>query len=51
LFKHVPRAAALDLGASAPNTVLAFAILVALGISVSGRAPLRRRPRALSNAA
>ena len=34
---------ALDQGASIPNTVLAFAILVALGVSVSGWALLGRR--------
>ena len=34
---------ALDLGASAPNTVLGFAILVGLGVVVSGWALLRRR--------
>ena len=35
---------ALDLGASAPNTVLGFAILVGLGVVVSGWAMRRRRP-------
>jgi hypothetical protein len=35
---------ALDLGASAPNTVLGFAILVGLGVIVSGWALLVRRP-------
>ena len=35
---------ALDLGASAPNTVLGFAILVGLGVVISGWALLRRRP-------
>jgi MFS family permease len=36
---------ALDRGASAPNTVLGFAVLVALGVSISGWALLsRRRP-------
>ncbi|HMD23267.1 MAG TPA: MFS transporter [Streptosporangiaceae bacterium] len=35
---------ALDLGASAPNTVLGFAILVGLGVVASGWAMLRRRP-------
>jgi len=35
---------ALDLGASAPNTVLGFALLVGLGVVASGRAMLRRRP-------
>jgi len=34
---------ALNQGASTPNTVLGFAILVALGVSVSGWALLRRR--------
>ena len=34
---------ALDEGASIPNTVLGFAILVALGITVSGWALLRHR--------
>lgn len=37
-------AVALNQGASAPNTVLGFAILVALGVSVSGWALLARRP-------
>jgi hypothetical protein len=36
---------ALNQGASAPNTVLGFAILVALGVSISGWALLGRRPR------
>ena len=35
---------ALSLGASAPNTVLGFAILVGLGVAVSGWALLGRRP-------
>jgi hypothetical protein len=35
---------ALDLGASAPNTVLGFAILVGLGVVISGWALLGRRP-------
>jgi hypothetical protein len=35
---------ALNQGASAPNTVLGFAILVGLGVSVSGWALLGRRP-------
>jgi predicted MFS family arabinose efflux permease len=35
---------ALDLGASAPDTVLGFAILVGLGVLASGWAMLRRRP-------
>jgi predicted MFS family arabinose efflux permease len=34
---------ALDVGASAPDTVFGFAILVALGVAVSGRALLGRR--------
>lgn len=34
---------ALDLGASAPNTVLVFAILVGLGVAVTGGALLGRR--------
>jgi len=34
---------ALDLGASAPDTVLGFAILVGLGVIVSGCALLGRR--------
>jgi len=42
---------ALDQGASAPNTVLGFAILVALGVSVSGWALLGRRPAAAQQAA
>jgi len=37
---------ALDLGASSPNTVLGFAILVALGVAASGWALLGRRPSA-----
>ncbi len=37
---------ALSLGASAPNTVLGFAILVGLGVAVSGWALLERRPSA-----
>jgi hypothetical protein len=36
---------ALNQGASAPNTVLGFAILVGLGVSVSGWALLGRRPK------
>jgi hypothetical protein len=35
---------ALDLGASAPDTVLGFAILVGLGVAASGWALVRRRP-------
>lgn len=40
---------ALSQGASPPNTVLAFAILVGLGVSASGWALLGRRPRAPSS--
>jgi hypothetical protein len=36
---------ALDQGVSAPNTVLGFAILVGIGISLSGWALLGRRPK------
>lgn len=36
---------ALDQGASAPDTVLVFAILVGLGVSASGWALLGRRPK------
>ena len=36
---------ALDLGASAPNTVLGFAILVGLGVAASGWALLGRQAR------
>lgn len=36
---------ALDQGESAPNTVLGFAILVGMGISLSGWALLGRRPK------
>jgi hypothetical protein len=35
---------ALNQGASIPNTVLAFAILVAVGISVSGWVLIGHRP-------
>jgi hypothetical protein len=42
---------ALNQGASAPNTVLGFAILVGLGVSVSGWALLRRRPTSSQQAA
>lgn len=35
---------ALDLGASAPDTVLGFAVLVGLGVALSGWALLGRRP-------
>jgi hypothetical protein len=34
---------ALDLGASAPDTVLVFAIVVGLGVALSGWALLGRR--------
>jgi hypothetical protein len=36
---------ALNEGASSSNTVLGFAILVALGVTVSGWALVGRRPR------
>jgi len=39
---------ALDQGASIPNTVLAFAILVAIGVSVSGWVLLVRRTGGMS---
>jgi MFS family permease len=42
---------ALDQGASTPDTVLGFAILVALGVSVSGWALLARRPASPQQAA
>ncbi len=42
---------ALDQGASVPNTVLGFAILVALGVSLSGWALLGRRPAGAQHAA
>ncbi len=42
---------ALDRGASIPNTVLGFAILVAAGVSVSGWALLRRRPERVDHPA
>jgi predicted MFS family arabinose efflux permease len=42
---------ALELGASAPNTVLGFAILVGLGVFVSGWVLLGRRPRGSRQAA
>ncbi len=42
---------ALDLGASAPNTVLGFGILVGLGVVVSGWALLRRLALRLEHAA
>ena len=42
---------ALDQGASVPNTVLGFAVLVALGVSLSGWALLERRPAGAQHAA
>ena len=36
---------ALDQGASAPNTVLGFAILVGLGVTAAGWGLLARRPK------
>jgi MFS family permease len=42
---------ALDAGVSTPNTVLGFAIFVALGVSVSGWALLGRRPAGAQHAA
>jgi MFS family permease len=42
---------ALDAGVSTPNTVLGFAIFVALGVSVSGWALLGRRPAGAQQAA
>jgi MFS family permease len=42
---------ALSLGASPPDTVLGFAILVGLGVAVSGWALLRRRPQGSAQAA
>jgi hypothetical protein len=36
---------ALDQGASAPNTVLGFAILVGLGVAGAGWGLLARRPK------
>jgi hypothetical protein len=42
---------ALSLGASPPETVLGFAILVGLGVAVSGWALLRRRPQGSAQAA
>jgi len=42
---------ALDRGATAPDTVLGFAIVVALGVAVSGWALLGRRPRGSPEAA
>jgi hypothetical protein len=42
---------ALDAGASTPDTVLGFAISVALGVSLSGRALLGRWPAGAQHAA
>jgi hypothetical protein len=42
---------ALDQGASAPNTVLVFAILVALGVAGAGWGLLGRRPKSSPQAA
>ncbi len=42
---------ALDQGASAPDTVLWFAVLVGLGVAVSGWALIGRRPRRSQSAA
>ena len=42
---------ALDQGASVPNTVVGFAVLVALAVSVSGWALLGRRPAGVQHAA
>jgi MFS family permease len=42
---------ALDQGASVPNTVLGFAVLVALGVSLSGWTLLGRRPAGAQHAA
>jgi predicted MFS family arabinose efflux permease len=42
---------ALDRGATAPDTVLGFAIVVALGVAVSGWTLLGRRPRGSPKAA
>jgi hypothetical protein len=42
---------ALDRGASAPNTVLGFAILVALGVAGAGWGLLGRRPKSSPQAA
>jgi hypothetical protein len=40
---------ALDQGATAPDTVLVFAILVGLGVAASGRALLGPRPSVSHN--
>jgi hypothetical protein len=42
---------ALDQGASAPNTVLVFAILVGLGVAGAGWGLLRGRPKVSTQAA
>jgi hypothetical protein len=42
---------ALDRGATAPDTVLGFAIVVALGVGASGWALVGRRPRSVQHAA
>ena len=42
---------ALDRGATAPDTVLGFAIVVALGVGASGWALLGRRPRSAQQVA
>jgi hypothetical protein len=42
---------ALDQGASAPNTVLGFAVLVGLGVAAAGWGLLGRRPKSLPQAA
>ena len=42
---------ALDQGASAPNTVLVFAILVGFGVAAAGWGLLGRRPRSSPQAA
>jgi len=42
---------ALDQGASAPNTVLGFAILVGLGVAAAGWGLLGRRPKSSPQAA
>jgi sugar transport protein len=42
---------ALDRGASAPNTVLGFAILVGLGVAAAGWGLLARRPKSTAQAA
>jgi hypothetical protein len=42
---------ALDKGANAPDTVLGFAIVVALGVGASGWALVGRRPRSAQHVA